>query len=273
MQPLTRAMGKLDLKPLLPAPLCNLEEKLKVNIASFAANVFLLSVGTVFNREGIKKAIFQGSVKYLTREIHQHSQDLQEFLDSIPEKTKKACTKLSWDGSCYGREVTDVQLIVKTFPHLAAFTIGFCTSDAQLYWISQLSQLRVLEINTLFCLNVTEEGVAHLAKLSNLERFSIAVANVSFGDTILRTLGSCTKLSSIRISNCPSITAKGIASIIHLPIEELHFEGSSIDDACLNIMYSMFSLHSLNLKWCTGYTAQGLLGFKEKLKQFEHDGE
>ena len=129
-------------------------------------------------------------------------------------------------------------------------------TDEGLRWLSELPELRHLDLHWVD--NITDKGIAHLAKLTKIETFFGGGPNMtdasmtvfgSWGDTLLQirigtdhisdngmaSLTRCRQLRNIFVPR--SVTWKGIAHLKALPLETIVLWGNqNIDDHALEML-------------------------------------
>lgn len=263
---LATQFAQLNLGPHLPQSFSKIKEQTKVRIAQFVPEVSLLSIEKALQCRSVKQVVYATKGQFFSRGIDQHIKNLPAFLDLIPTAAKTACTKLYLDY----REETTLKMVVDAFPNLKDFQFGLCMTDSVLAQIARLTKLEKLQIGCVFD-TCTDIGLQQLAKLTNLKTLRIPIANIQNGDVLLQNLKGCSLLSELHIGNCRSMTHDGLASIAHLPIAKMNLSGCTVNDTCLGILRSMWTLQSLDLKWCTTYTTTGLLWLKSRNIDVLHD--
>lgn len=136
--------------------------------------------------------------------------------------------------------------------------------DEQLAELTQLPRLLVLQVER--CPGVTSQGMAHVGRLTTLEK--LFASDTSVDDAGLAHLQRLDRLTTLDLSNT-KITDSALTQLAGLPnLEVLRVSGTSITDAGLEPLKSMTTLHLLNVS-NTQVTAAGkraLLAANKSLK-------
>jgi hypothetical protein len=124
--------------------------------------------------------------------------------------------------------------------------------DADLERIAEFPRLRYLLTRN--CKHVTDAGVAHLAKLQELQLLALNGAQI--GDASLAQLSQLQRLGRLEL-NGAKVTDGGLRHLTNLPLVALHLRNTHITDKGLRSLGRLIHLRSLYLT-NTGVTDAGL---------------
>ena len=122
---------------------------------------------------------------------------------------------------------------------------GLGASDAKLAILSRLGFTNVTYININNCLEVTDEGIRALAKISSLKE--LTAEGIVITDAGCEVIVSEMRLTLLRIANCPKITLKGLKALSKSDsIAHLQFSAGNFSTEDVLELINSFSA----IAWC-----------------------
>ena len=145
--------------------------------------------------------------------------------------------------------------------NVVSITAGSVVTDELLAQLARLPQLRDLEIGS--ATELTEAGLAHLANMSALEKFSLtSLEGRALGDEAIRAVRRLKRLRDLSLGECGTTDAgarllEGMQQLTHL---ELRQEGR-LTDAALVSVGKLTGLKHLDLSSYVATEAYGRMRF------------
>lgn len=167
-------------------------------------------------------------------------------LTSLQELEMSMCRHVTDEGAQYLAKLTDLEDL-----DLFATSIG---NPGQSH-LRNLTKLRRLQLSG----SGTEDGLRHIAGLTNLESLSIGFGLGYPVTTVgLDNLKEMTNLTRLRLDGC-EISDEGLKIIAGFPkLESLQLQGGTMTDAGLAHLSGLVSLRSLNLDHCSEIGGEGV---------------
>jgi uncharacterized protein YndB with AHSA1/START domain len=193
-------------------------------------------------------------------------------------------------------KITNAQFaLLKSIPRLGRLNISYCEAlnDNAFRALSSMVDLRELYINAQ---RVSDRGLRGVSALKNLEAITLVscpnltgeflrllpapekMRRVAFtwmkvNDATFAALTKCSKLRTLRFSDCPEVTDAGVANLkIMTELEQLVLPSRcAITDAGLACLSGMTSLQSLSISGLEGFKGAGFahIGKLESLDTLE----
>ncbi|BES88068.1 LRR [Nesidiocoris tenuis] len=138
--------------------------------------------------------------------------DLEAIVKLCPD-----LTKFGLSGMCSVGDLRNINLITKLskLEHLDLEHNRYINDGFMENLVSGCTNLKQLNISGMDSSHVTEKGLAHLAKLSNLQSLSMA-GIVAVSDSLLKSISKkLTKLEHLDVTSCQQITDEGCIEILN----------------------------------------------------------
>jgi Leucine-rich repeat (LRR) protein len=143
---------------------------------------------------------------------------------------------------------------VGTLTHLIVSSLQ--VTDEGMKHVAKLTNLKVLHVSG--CESVTNEGIEALETLRNLEAFR--ASETKLGDAGLQSLvQSCPKLSELHVDGCLQLSDVGVAALSRLhQLDVLCIDRTAVTDASLRLVATIPSLTALSVTECSAITNAGV---------------
>lgn len=136
-------------------------------------------------------------------------------------------------------------------------------TDAGLSNLKSLKKLRILSVA--FCPQLTGSGFADLADLDNLVMLNIS-HNENVTDESLKHLQELESLQVVKAKLMLGITDAGLKHLAQInDLRRLSFESKLVTNSGLNDLAKLANVEELDLRGCTGLTADGIKQLQQAL--------
>jgi len=131
--------------------------------------------------------------------------------------------------------------------------------------IGFLTRLPGLEELVILRIDLSDDSLEQIGKLTNLKSFSVCPRNVAmtsgsnFTDRGIKALTGLTKLELLSLGGCQKFTDRGLTDIVQLPhLKSLNLSSTNVTDTGVAELQQSKTLEELNLHNCRFITDKGL---------------